>query len=216
MSERRNTMRRVIKSCQCICATLAQDRRLESGQDMLSASKIGRMAARAAIRVYQLTISSLTGSQCRHLPTCSAYMDEAIARHGLWAGGFMGLARLCRCQPFGTAGFDPVPLDLPARAYWLRPWSYGRWRGRLPEFEHDFIAGAALPERSVQSGGLVKESSVGEAKCDDRQGDGAGVGDIEALNRTDHVEASDDITVLARETAQPLAFATKHERERAR
>ena len=70
-----------------------------------------RSAARGAIRAYQLTLSALAGSQCRHLPTCSAYMDEAIARHGLWAGGFMGVARVCRCQPFGTAGFDPVPLE---------------------------------------------------------------------------------------------------------
>src|SRR5271166_2559029 len=100
---------------------------------MWSASKIGRMAARAAIRGYQLTFSSLAGSQCRHLPTCSAYMNEAIARHGLWAGGFMGAARLCRCHPLGTAGFDPVPVDPPADANWLRPWRYGRWRGPLPE-----------------------------------------------------------------------------------
>ncbi len=100
---------------------------------MKHAPKIGRSVARTAIRVYQLTVSSLVGSQCRHLPTCSSYMDEAIARHGLWAGGFMGLARLCRCQPLGTAGFDPVPLDPPANADWLRPWRYGRWRGPLPK-----------------------------------------------------------------------------------
>lgn len=100
---------------------------------MNHAPKIGRSLARAAIRAYQLTLSSLVGSQCRHLPTCSAYMDEAIARHGLWAGGFMGLARVCRCQPLGTAGFDPVPRELPANADWLRPWRYGLWRGRLPD-----------------------------------------------------------------------------------
>lgn len=100
---------------------------------MKHAPKIERSVARTAIRVYQLSVSSLVGSQCRHLPTCSSYMDEAIARHGLWAGGFMGLARLCRCQPLGTAGFDPVPLDPPANADWLRPWRYGRWRGPLPE-----------------------------------------------------------------------------------
>ncbi|MEJ0094205.1 MAG: membrane protein insertion efficiency factor YidD [Methylocella sp.] len=92
---------------------------------------IVRLAARGAIRIYQLTFSSLVGSQCRHLPTCSSYMDEAIVRHGLWAGGFMGLARLCRCHPYGTAGFDPVPPNLPAGSHWLRPWSYGRWRGPL-------------------------------------------------------------------------------------
>jgi putative membrane protein insertion efficiency factor len=91
----------------------------------------GRLAARGAVRMYQFTFSSIVGSQCRHLPTCSSYVDEAIARHGVWAGGFMGLARVCRCQPCGTAGFDPVPEDLPANAHWLRPWSYGRWRGPL-------------------------------------------------------------------------------------
>jgi uncharacterized protein len=102
-------------------------------KSMNHAPKIGRSVARAAIRAYQLTLSSLVGSQCRHLPTCSAYMDEAIARHGLWAGGFMGLARVCRCQPLGTAGFDPVPRELPPDADWLRPWRYGLWRGPLPD-----------------------------------------------------------------------------------
>jgi len=38
------------------------------------------------IRFYQLTLSSLVGRRCRYLPTCSAYADEAIQRHGVWAG----------------------------------------------------------------------------------------------------------------------------------
>lgn len=95
-------------------------------------NRLARLAARGAIRAYQLTLASISGSQCRHLPTCSAYMDEAIARHGLWAGGFMGLARLCRCHPWGTAGFDPTPETLPGDARWWLPWRYGRWRGPLP------------------------------------------------------------------------------------
>jgi putative membrane protein insertion efficiency factor len=107
------------------------------------ASTFGRSGARAAIRAYQLTLSALVGSQCRHLPTCSAYMDEAIGRHGVWAGGFMGLARLCRCHPLGTAGFDPVPNALPAGANWLRPWRYGRWRGPLPDID---VAAPAAPD----------------------------------------------------------------------
>lgn len=164
---------------------------------MRHASAIGRSAARAAIRAYQLTFSSLVGSQCRHLPTCSAYMDEAIARHGLWAGGFMGVARLCRCQPFGTAGFDPVPQALPKNAHWLRPWSYGRWRGPLPD----------LHEVDPNAGKLS-----GKAQLGDGQGDRAGVGDVEALDRAAHVEACDEIAILAREAAQPLAFAAKDKR----
>lgn len=86
-------------------------------------------AAHWAIRGYQLTLSSLVGHQCRHWPSCSEYTDEAIGRHGFWAGGWMGAARICRCGPFGTHGVDIVPDRPPARARWWMPWRYGRWRG---------------------------------------------------------------------------------------
>ena len=93
---------------------------------MLTAGRV----ARSAIRFYQVTLSSLIGRQCRHLPTCSDYTDEAIVRHGLWAGGWMGAARICRCHPLGTAGLDPVPETLPSQARWYAPWRYGSWRRR--------------------------------------------------------------------------------------
>ncbi|MCL2452062.1 MAG: membrane protein insertion efficiency factor YidD, partial [Alphaproteobacteria bacterium] len=51
-----------------------------------------RLTAHVLIRAYQLSLSPLVGIHCRHLPTCSAYMDEAITRHGLGAGIVMGLA----------------------------------------------------------------------------------------------------------------------------
>jgi hypothetical protein len=41
----------------------------------------------------------------------------------------MTLARLLRCQPFGTSGLDLVPAELSTRARWHLPWRYGRWRG---------------------------------------------------------------------------------------
>ncbi len=85
--------------------------------------------ARALIAAYRLTLSPLIGYHCRHLPTCSRYADEAIERHGFWAGGWMTLARLLRCHPFGTCGLDFVPTVLPANARWYLPWRYGRWRG---------------------------------------------------------------------------------------
>ena len=88
-----------------------------------------RRAAHLAIRGYQLTLSSLVGRQCRHWPSCSSYTDEAIQRHGLWAGGWIGFARICRCGPWGTHGIDLVPAVLSERAAWHRPWAYGRWRG---------------------------------------------------------------------------------------
>jgi uncharacterized protein len=85
-------------------------------------------AARALIGAYRLTLSPLIGYHCRHLPTCSQYADEAIERHGFWAGGWMTLARLLRCHPLGTSGLDFVPTALPANARWFLPWRYGRWR----------------------------------------------------------------------------------------
>jgi len=88
-----------------------------------------RRAARALIAAYRYAISALVAWDCRHLPTCSAYADEAISRFGLWAGGWMALARLCRCHPFGTRGLDFVPAKLPERARWYLPWRYGIWRG---------------------------------------------------------------------------------------
>src|SRR5438876_8722372 len=38
----------------------------------------------------------------------SQYSEEAIDRFGLWAGGWMTLARLLRCHPYGTSGLDFV------------------------------------------------------------------------------------------------------------
>ena len=87
------------------------------------------LVARGLIQVYRHTLSGLIGLECRHLPTCSSYADEAIDRFGLWAGGWITLARLCRCQPFGTSGLDFVAVSLPEHSRWYLPWRYGRWRG---------------------------------------------------------------------------------------
>ncbi|MBI0169073.1 MULTISPECIES: membrane protein insertion efficiency factor YidD [Bartonella] len=84
----------------------------------------GRLIGTSLIRLYQLTLSGFIGNQCRHLPTCSEYTYEAIARYGLWAGSWMGLFRIMRCGPFGTHGFDPVPTRLGATYHWYMPWRY--------------------------------------------------------------------------------------------
>jgi putative membrane protein insertion efficiency factor len=95
----------------------------------LMAQTLAARVARGIIFLYRLTFSALAGRHCRYLPTCSEYADEAICRHGLWAGAWMGAARICRCRPGGGAGFDPVPSDRPANAGPFTPWRYGRWRG---------------------------------------------------------------------------------------
>jgi uncharacterized protein len=81
------------------------------------------------IRIYSLTLSSVMGRTCRHLPSCSEYAMEAMRVHGAWAGFWMGLARVVRCGPGGTHGIDWVPDVLPPDARWYTPWRYGRWRG---------------------------------------------------------------------------------------
>ena len=91
--------------------------------------RLPRRFGRALIWLYRHTLSPMVGYNCRHLPTCSVYGDEAIERFGLWAGGWMTLARLLRCNPFGTSGIDNVPLAAPQGARWYLPWRYGRWRG---------------------------------------------------------------------------------------
>lgn len=91
--------------------------------------RLPRNAGRAMIWLYRHTLSPLVGYNCRHVPTCSVYADQAIERFGLWGGGWMTLARLLRCQPFGTSGIDNVPLTTPPGARWYLPWRFGRWRG---------------------------------------------------------------------------------------
>jgi putative membrane protein insertion efficiency factor len=69
----------------------------------------GRLLGTGLVRFYQLTFSGFVGGHCRHLPTCSEYGYEAIARHGLVHGGWLTAKRVARCGPFGKAGIDPVP-----------------------------------------------------------------------------------------------------------
>jgi putative membrane protein insertion efficiency factor len=108
-----------------------------AGSALVSLGGMARQAprnfGRGLIKLYRYTLSPLIGFRCRHLPTCSEYADEAIARHGLWAGGWMALARILRCHPLGTAGLDFVPRQSPAAARWFLPWRYGRWRGTNAE-----------------------------------------------------------------------------------
>lgn len=61
------------------------------------------------IRFYQLCISPFTPASCRFTPTCSAYTLEALKKHGLIKGGWLGIKRILSCHPWGKSGYDPVP-----------------------------------------------------------------------------------------------------------
>jgi putative membrane protein insertion efficiency factor len=114
-------------------ADAASRHRMITNHTIAFARRAPRLAGRGLVMAYRYMFSALVGFHCRHLPTCSAYADEAIERFGLWAGSWMTLARLTRCHPWGTSGLDFVPASLPTGAHWYTPWRYGRWRGTNAE-----------------------------------------------------------------------------------
>lgn len=61
------------------------------------------------IKGYQYLISPLFPPSCRFTPSCSHYSSEAIMKHGLIRGVWLGIRRLLRCNPWNPGGYDPVP-----------------------------------------------------------------------------------------------------------
>lgn len=61
------------------------------------------------VRFYQIIISPLLPATCRYQPTCSHYMVEALKKHGLLKGLYLGIKRILSCHPWGGSGYDPVP-----------------------------------------------------------------------------------------------------------
>ena len=64
------------------------------------------------IRFYQKAISPMRPPCCRFIPTCSAYVVEAVEKYGAWKGGWLALRRVLRCNPFHrqkSIQYDPVP-----------------------------------------------------------------------------------------------------------
>jgi hypothetical protein len=75
---------------------------------------------------YKYSISPFLRPACRHVPTCSQFMLDALKIHGPLIGLYLGAGRILRCRPGGTHGYDPVPL-FRFRRY--RPLSelFNRW-----------------------------------------------------------------------------------------
>lgn len=69
----------------------------------------------APIRFFQERISAIDGDRCPMHPSCSAYADQAIRKHGLFIGWIMACDRLLRC------GHDEcrraIKLQVADRAY---------------------------------------------------------------------------------------------------
>ncbi|HUR38048.1 MAG TPA: membrane protein insertion efficiency factor YidD, partial [Planctomycetota bacterium] len=54
------------------------------------------------------------GVQCRYVPSCSHYAEDAIAHYGAVSGGLRAFGRLWRCSPWGGSGYDPAVEEHPA------------------------------------------------------------------------------------------------------
>ena len=96
-----------------------------TGARLLAAA--GKWSAKLPVHIYRWTLKPITGWECRHTPSCSQYALDAIEMNGGWRGSWLGLARICRCHPWGTAGLDPAP-DIRAQRHPWAPWRYGRWK----------------------------------------------------------------------------------------
>jgi putative membrane protein insertion efficiency factor len=71
--------------------------------------KLPTRLARGLIALYKRFLSPLLPPACRFHPTCSQYCSEALEVHGFFKGGWLGMTRLLRCNPFCKGGHDPVP-----------------------------------------------------------------------------------------------------------
>lgn len=78
--------------------------------------QFAKFVALQVLRGYKWAISPLFPPACRFVPTCSEYAMEAVERHGVLRGGWMGLTRLLRCHPFARGGYDPVVKSGPSAA----------------------------------------------------------------------------------------------------
>jgi putative membrane protein insertion efficiency factor len=58
---------------------------------------------------YHRVLSPWLPNACRFYPSCSLYAAQAVERHGVIKGVWLGVRRLSRCNPLRPGGYDPVP-----------------------------------------------------------------------------------------------------------
>ena len=61
------------------------------------------------VRAYRALLAPILPRACRFEPSCSAYAEQALSKHGLPTALGLIVLRLLRCHPFHRGGYDPVP-----------------------------------------------------------------------------------------------------------
>lgn len=69
---------------------------------------MGSKTALLFIKIYRLLLSPLLGGQCRFIPSCSHYAEEAFKKYPPVLAIKKVAFRLMRCHPFSRGGFDPA------------------------------------------------------------------------------------------------------------
>jgi putative membrane protein insertion efficiency factor len=72
-------------------------------------ARIGKIITAPFLIFYRYLISPLLGNNCRFQPSCSEYAQEAYDQHNFWRASWLTFWRICRCNPWGGQGYDPVP-----------------------------------------------------------------------------------------------------------
>lgn len=67
------------------------------------------MILKGLILVWQWVLAPVLGANCRYEPSCSRYTAQALTVHGPIRGGWLAFRRILSCNPWGGAGYDPVP-----------------------------------------------------------------------------------------------------------
>ncbi|MBT3982009.1 MAG: membrane protein insertion efficiency factor YidD [Bacteriovoracaceae bacterium] len=61
------------------------------------------------IKVYQVSISPVLGSNCRYTPTCSQYSIMCFESLPFFKAVWYSFMRIIKCAPYTKGGYDPVP-----------------------------------------------------------------------------------------------------------
>ena len=138
----------------------------ERGDPMNRATRAGRSACAAFIRLYQAARLGKP-SPCRFVPSCSAYAVEAIETHGVFRGGLLALRRIGRFVPPADGASTPCPVEGRGMIF----------ASSIGEIAHPFFIAFRLADRHVlhaRSELCVRDRAVDDCHDDRRLSDHTG------------------------------------------